>query len=91
MLEVSFLLTLPMAEFRISPPSKQPCKDTMTVQQGGDLLSNKKLLEPEVVLGGRDRFWHGGYLLASLQMVVVQLAWKDVECAYGKLGGGTKL
>lgn len=34
----------------------------MVVQQGSDLLSNK-LLEAEVVLGGQDRLWQGGFKL----------------------------
>lgn len=75
MLEVNFLLTLPMAEFRISSP-QQPCKDTMIVQQGGDLLSNKKFLEAEVVLGGQDRLWQGRFVFrlvhALSEMAAVQ-------------------
>ena len=75
MLEVNFLLTLPMAEFRIFPPQR-PCKDTMIVQQGGDLLSSKKLVEAEVVLGGQDRLWQGGFVFklvhALSEMAAVQ-------------------
>lgn len=42
---------------------QQPHKDTTIVQQGGDLFSNKKLLEAEVVLGGQDRHWQSWFCL----------------------------
>jgi len=72
----------------------------MVVQQGGDLLSSRQLLED---LGGQDRLWQGWFVfqpgacsvrdgcragqltakcapLASLRMVVLQLARNDILC-----------
>lgn len=39
MLEENFMLSLPVAEFRMFFYPQQPCKDTEILQQGGDLLS----------------------------------------------------